>query len=183
MKTQNHAHFKEAQIIKAVIDDRDLTEEEEKHLFECPTCKRKVVQFKDELQEFGQKAREAVPPFSQPVKLPPEKASITTHNTGWLPFFGAAAMVSLVVFFYFMGMTTTPPTQLTTLQNQESLFEDEALMQEISDMVDNPLYEELYDLTGENGVGFEEDFLRFVVPDIQDDFQSEINILGGTKRC
>jgi len=38
--------------------------------------------------------------------------------------------------------------------------------------------EELYELTGENGAGFDEDFLQFVVPDIQDDFQSEIIIQG-----
>jgi hypothetical protein len=29
------------------------------------------------------------------------------------------------------------------------------------------------EITGDNGNGFDEDFLEFVVPDILDDFQSE----------
>ncbi len=36
--------------------------------------------------------------------------------------------------------------------------------------------EDMYEITGDNGTGFDEDFLEFVVPDIQDDFQSELII-------
>ena len=183
MKVQNQAHLQEEQILWAVIDEKELAGDDQQHLLECPVCKRKVEQFRGELQEFGQKAWQAVPPFSRTVRLPSEKPATVSHNAGWLPFFGTAAMAGLLVFFYFMGMETMAPTKLTTLQSQESLLEDESLMQEISDMVDNPLHEELYELTGENGVGFDEDFLEFVVPDIQDDFQSEIIIQGGIKRC
>ena len=82
-----------------------------------------------------------------------------------------------------MGMKTMLSPTLTTLQNQESLLEDESLMREISEMVEYPLPENLYELTGEHGISFEEDFLEFVVPDIQNDFQSEIIIQGGMTRC
>jgi hypothetical protein len=167
MKVQDQKHLPEKQILWAVIDEKELSGEEQQHLAGCPLCRNKVGQFKEELQLFGQKANQAVPPFSKPVKLPDEKPVNVSHNAGWLPFFGAAAMVSFVVFFYFMGMKTMPTTNLATLQNQESLLEDESLMREISEMVEYPL----------------PDFLQFVVPDIQNDFQSEIINQGGVKQC
>ncbi len=72
--------------------------------------------------------------------------------------------------------------QLTALQSYETLLEDEYLMEEIFEMVENPLSDELYRLTGDNG-GFDDDFLQFVVPDIQEDFQSKHFIQGGIKQC
>jgi len=70
----------------------------------------------------------------------------------------------------------------TPLQSPGISLEDEYLMDEISEMVENPLSDELYEITGENG-GFNEDFLQFVVPDIQEDFQSNTIIQGGMKKC
>jgi len=55
-------------------------------------------------------------------------------------------------------------------------------MEEISEMVENPLSESLYEITGNNG-GFDEDFFEFMVPDIQEDFQSKYFIQGGIKQC
>ena len=183
MKVQNSIHLREEQIISAVVDEKELTVEQQQHLVKCQDCKIKVVQFKDELQEFGQKALQAVPPFLKVVKLPSEKPASTTHNNGWLPFVGAAAMASLAVFFYIMGLITMDPSKLTIVQNQEYLLEDESLMREISEMVEYPLSADMYEITGENGVGFDEDFLQFIVPDIEDDFQSELIIHGGIRLC
>jgi hypothetical protein len=203
MKVENHTHLQDEQILWAVIDESDLARHAQEHLRGCPVCKRKVEQFRYELRDFGQKASLAVPPFSRPVRLPREKPAAGSHNVGWLPVFGAAAMAAFVVFFYFMGMETVAPTQFASLQNQESLLEDESLMREIAEIVEVPLpadvyaisgdnetgfYEGLYgiigddgtgfaedmgEINGDNGTGYDEDFLEFVVPDLQDDFQSE----------
>ena len=56
-------------------------------------------------------------------------------------------------------------------------------MQEIADLVEDPLSDEMYEITGEDNAGFEDGFIEFVVPDTQDDFQSELIIQGGIKRC
>ncbi|KPK00422.1 MAG: hypothetical protein AMJ60_01465 [Desulfobacterales bacterium SG8_35] len=172
MKAQKYVHLQEEQVLWAIIDEEDLAGDDRKHLRECPDCRRKVERFRDELHEFGQKARQSVPPFSGTVRLPGEKPAPVSHDAGWLSFFGATAMVGLVVFFSVMGMESMAPGNLLTLQNQESLLEDEFLMREISDMVESPLSDDMYEISGENGIGFDDDFLQFVVPDIQDDFQS-----------
>lgn len=184
MKTDENGHLQDGQIICTVIDEGDLALHNRDHLLVCPLCKGKVEKFSAGLQAFGQKARQSVPPFSHPVKLPPGKQPApVAHNAGWLPFFGAAAMAGMVVFFYFMGLTTKYPAKLATLPSQESLLEDESLMREISEMIEFPLPDNMYEITGDNGIGFEDDFLQFVVPDIEEDSQSELIIQGGVKRC
>ncbi len=157
MKVQNHGHLQEEQVLWAVIDEKELAGDSQQHLLDCPACKKKVEQFRDELELLGQKAHQAVPPFMRAVKLPKEKSATVSHNIGWLPFFGAAAMGACVVFFYFMGIQTMAPTQLTTLQNQEILLEDETLMLEIAEIVEVPLPEGLYAINGENETDFDED--------------------------
>lgn len=183
MNVQNRFHLQEEQILWAVIDEKELVGEDRLHLLECRLCKGKVEQFRNELKEFGQEARQAVPPFSRPVKLPQEEPIRVSHNTGWLPFFGAAAMAGFVVFFYFMTMETMLPTKSASLQSQESLLEDESLMREISEMVEYPLSQDMYEIYGNNGIGFDDDFLQFIVPDTEEDFQSELITRGGIKRC
>ena len=176
MKEQNHEHLRDEEVLWAIIDKKELAVDLQQHLLECQVCNAKVEEFREDLQGFGLKAKQAVPPFSRPVKLPAVKPSSAGHYGGWLPFFGAAAMAGLVVFLYFMGMKTLTPVQFTTLQSQEALLEDEALMREISEIVEYPLSKDIYEITGENGTGYDEDFLDFVVPDMQDDFQSDFFI-------
>jgi hypothetical protein len=178
MKAHNHVHLQEEKILWAVIDEKELGGEEQQHLRECQHCRGKVEQIQADLQDFGQKARQAVPPFSRPVTLPVEKSAAASHGPGWLPFFAAAAMAGFVVFFYFMGMKPMepPPAGLVTVQSQESLLEDETLMRQISELVEDPLYEDMYEITGENGTDIDEEFLQFIMPYIQDDFQSELFI-------
>jgi hypothetical protein len=183
MKGQNCSHLQEEQILWAVIDGQELAVAEQQHLRECPLCKRRVAQIQDELQEFGQKARQAVPPFSQPVTVPEKKTAVSSHNTGWLPFFAAAAMAGFVVFFYIMGMETLTPVQLTPLQSQDSVLDDETLMRQIAELVEDPLSEDMYEVSGEDGTDFDEEFLQFLVPDIQDDFLSELIMQGGINQC
>ncbi|MFC1843992.1 hypothetical protein ACFLZ5_04305, partial [Thermodesulfobacteriota bacterium] len=103
------------------------------------------------------------------------------HKSSWLPTFGAAAMAGLVLFFYFLGMESMSPG-LTPYQSTELLLEDEYLMEEISEMVENPLSETLYEITGDTG-GFDEDFFQFMIPDIQEDLQSKYFNQGGIKQC
>lgn len=182
MMEQDQIHLQQEQILWAVIDERELGQDVYQHLQKCPVCKAKIEQYNAELLEFGRKALEAVPPSRRTVRLPCKRPAAISHDAGWLSFFGAAAMAGFVVFFYIMGIySTMPPGQLITTQSE--MLEDESLMQEISEMVENPLFNDMYEITGENGTGFDDDFLQFVVPDTLDDFQSEIYKQGGVWRC
>jgi hypothetical protein len=177
MKEQIDKHLREEQIIWAVIDKQELAGDLQQHLLECDLCKGKVARFSNELDEFGQKAKQSVPPLSRQIRLPAAAPKRIRHNDGWLPIFGAVAMAGLVVFFYFMGMKTIPPVPVSPVQSQESLLEDESLMREISELVEYPLTDDIYEVTGKNGTDYDDDdFLDFDVPEMQDDFPFEQTI-------
>ena len=182
MKSQNQAHLREEQIIWAVIDEKELAGEDRQHLLECQLCNNKVASFREELQGLGEKAMVSVPPLTKNIILPSGESTPESYRSRWLPSFGAAAMAGLVLFFYFLGMESTMSPRFIALQSPDIPMEDEYLMEEISEMVENPLSDALYLITGDNG-GFDEDFLEFVVPDIQEDYQSSYFIEGGIKQC
>ena len=181
MKSQNQAHLNEEQIILAVVDEKELTGEHLQHILECQLCNKKISQFQDELHGLGENARLSVPPLTKNITLPKEEESSVSYKSRWLPSFGAAAMAGLVLFLYFLSIESTPQ-RFIALQSPEAMLEDEYLMEEIFEMVENPLSDVLYDISGENG-GFDDEFLQFVVPDVQEDFQSQHFIQGGIKQC
>jgi len=180
MKSDNKIHLDEELITRAIIDEQDLGETERQHLMTCGICNKKVMQIKDELQVLGENALLAVEPSKKNIVLPREKPA-AANKSSWLPTFGVAAMAGLVLFFYFLGMESMSP-RLTTYQSADALVEDEYLMQEISEMVENPLPETLYEITGDAEV-IDDDFFQFMVPDIQEDLQSEYLIQGGIMLC
>jgi len=170
MKKLKDGHLLEEQIIRAVVDEKELSEEGQNHLVECRQCLRRVEQFKARMQEFGARAELFVPPLTKTMRLPQAEPLKTKYGSRWIPFAGAVAMAGIVLFFYFLGMDAMSP-QMATVQSTEKLLEDEYLMREISDMVENPLPDDLYEITGD-AAGFDDEFLQFVVPDFQEDFQS-----------
>ena len=182
MKAREEQHLQRIQIQQAVIDENDLGASARQHLQQCPVCRKAVAQFLQEMQKFGEQAVQAVPPISRPVRLPAARVARAGYTGGWLPFFGATAMAGFVVFFYFMGLQTGPVVGPGPLPGQEGLLEDETLMREISEMVEDPLSEDLYEIYGKSGNGFDDDFLHFVVPDTEEDYQSELTIQGVKKR-
>ena len=181
MKPQNQAHLQEEQIIRAVIDEQELDGADRQHILKCRVCREKIAWFKDKLEELGENAVLAVPPLKKNITLPSEELTPASNKSGWLPTFGVAAMACLALFFYFLGMESMEPG-LTPYQGAELLLEDEYLMEEIFEMVENPLSDTLYEITGDSE-GFDEDFLQFIVPDIQEDSQSKYFIQGGIKQC
>ena len=176
MKEQNSSHLREEHIIRAIVDEKDLDGTHRQHLLDCPDCSTKVARFRDELREFGDNAGRYAPPLTRKIKLPEAKPARRSRNVGRLPFFGAAAAAGLVVFFYLMGMQTGTQPRLTNLQSLENQPENGYMMLEVSEIIDDPLYEDLYEITGENGIGFDEEFMQFVVPGSEDDSQSEFFI-------
>jgi hypothetical protein len=55
------SHLNEDDIIRAVIDQRDLTEEIKGHLLKCPLCQKKKLIIEQELKYLGRMAREFTP--------------------------------------------------------------------------------------------------------------------------
>jgi hypothetical protein len=50
MRNSHDEHLQDAQVIWAVVDEKELSEEGHLHLMECRLCQGRVEQFKAELQ-------------------------------------------------------------------------------------------------------------------------------------
>lgn len=170
MRNSHDGHLREAQVIWAVVDEKELPEEDHQHFMECRFCQGKVEQFMAELQVFGKRAELSVPPMTKKLRMPAAEPATAKFRTKWMAFAGTAVMAGLVLFFYFIGMDARSP-QLTMVPGPGNQFEDEYLMQEISEMVEFPLPEDLYEITGD-AADFDDDFLQFVIPDLEEDFQT-----------
>jgi hypothetical protein len=181
MSTEVDKHLNEDQQLMAVVDERDLSGEKLHHLKECSACMAKVEQFRAGLSAFGDTAMSAVEPMTRTIELPEAEPAPVSPRLSWLPSFGAAVMAGLVLFVYFLAIEMTAPGS-PAFQSPEELLAEEYLMDDIFQMVENPLPDELYDITGMNG-GFDDEFLEFVVPVVDDDYQSQNIIWGGVKQC
>jgi len=175
MKLPVQFHLDEEQINRAVIDEMDLAEQYRLHLAQCEICRKQVEQVKNELYLFGEHVRSSVPPMKKTVYLPAEAPVPAGHGSVWLPSFAVAVMTCLILFVYFLGVENKP-LQMTAVQSPEVqplelTIEDEALMDQIFQMVEYPLPDDVYGIIGDDGGDFDE-FLEFVVPDDQDNFQS-----------
>lgn len=181
MKLPEQQHLNEDQILWAVIDEGELPEEVRDHLMECQVCNERISNIRDELHGFGENAVLSVPALTKKITLPHDESGQLSKGASWLPSFGVAVMAGLVLFFYFLGMESMNPGR-TPLLNTATVFEDEYLMEEIFEIVENPLFGSGFEINGENS-GFNDEFLEFIVPDIQEDYQSQYLIQGGLKQC
>ena len=170
MNKQRDTHLQDEQLVLAIVDEKELADEVKDHLQECKVCQEKVAHFAGGLELLGQRAELSVPPLARNMRLPQEAKPAARFRLGWVSFAGGAALAGLLLFFYFIGMNARTP-DLAMVQDQDNLFEDENFMQEISDIVDSPFPEDIYEITGD-AVDSEDDFLQFVVPDPQEELQS-----------
>ena len=175
MKERNKFHLDDEQISRAVVDETDLDNDWRRHLAECQICREQVDRLRSDLLLLGEYAGTTVPPMTKHVFLPVEEPAKGGRGFSWLPSFAAAVMAGVVLFVYFLGIETTlrkmPEVTGPDVWNIEFTLEDEDLMDEIFQMVEYPMPEEMYEITGDSSADFDE-FMQFVIPDEQDEFQS-----------
>jgi hypothetical protein len=177
-------HLNDDQIVTAVVEVSDLPESAQKHLASCHQCRLAVEKFGTELSNIGELARHFSPMSKQRIKLPVEKSTKPILGSWkWQMSFGAAFSAILVVaMLWWSGMTPSlingGPKSLSG-----ELWEDEALMTEISSLTENALPQLYLDITGETDPEDEDDFMNFIDPLNEDISLSENKWRKGVNQC
>jgi len=183
MKTNSEKHLDEDQLLKALVDQQGLSQEFRMHLDHCRLCKGELENLRETLEIFGRKADEHVPAATRKVHLE-DRGHKTTG--AWklfsLPSYGAAAVIT-VALLIFLWPRPDYLSETNQFASQGDFVEDEMLMQEIGELIENPLPKDFNDITSDMTIGFDDDFLEFVVPDFTDDVQSYNYYKGGIKKC
>ncbi len=151
-------HLNEDQFIRAVADEKDLSETERSHLSECPLCRAKILEFEELLNNFTAMAKAFAP-------LPRKKIEIN-EPAGFLrylrlqPLFAAGLLLMLLIGFWQIGIH-----QEENLAIIREMEKDEALMSEVIELEESPVPENLYpEIFAEPCGYFNDEFLEFVAP-------------------
>ena len=182
MKTNFNKHLEEGQLLRAIAGQEDLSKDVYDHLKDCRYCKGQIANLQETFEILGNQAQANVPASMKKVHLPVEGSGLwgTSFNL-WRPAYGSLAFIAIALLV-FLWPRPEYVAEVKQFSSQLDLVEDELLMQEISDLVENAMPEEFYEITGDLQDEFD-DFLQFVIPDYIDDPQSYNINNGGIRKC
>ncbi len=170
MNSEKSLHLDEDQLIRALVDETDLDQVLQEHLSQCPQCSAGKRQIEKDIERLGQMAERFSPDPGQKVKLPAEKPRKSIWWSWQLrTAFGVAAAAVFVIFFIGMPPLFDPiPGERSRMYTQEML-EDEEFMKEVSMLAENALPAVYLDMAGESDPEFNEEFMQFLIPAIEED--------------
>jgi hypothetical protein len=179
MNKSKGSHLNEAQIYKAIIDESELLPSENEHLSVCSECRAELESFKKELKLLGQAAERFVPL--------PKNRMVLHEKAGKNSLFGRrtsfAAAITILFFVITMHSDSTKLlfSNKTDLANSE-LYSEDILMTEVNNLVENSLPAKYLFISGEEDTDYDEDFIDFVIPSVDDELLS-VAVKGGNVSC
>ncbi len=170
MTDEKEWHVNEDDLLRAIVDKRDLPESLRDHLSACPLCFAEKERAQQNLVRLGQMAEHFSPFPRRRVRL---SASLERPSRWWTWRGALAAMATaaLVLVVYGSIEWRTRPEERLAAITQE-MQEDERLMTEVSLLSENALPGLWLDISGESDPGLDEEFIEFVVPSAEGDVVS-----------
>ena len=168
MTHEKSLHLTEKEIIQAVIDETDLTESTREHLYKCHICRNEKEGLGNQLSRLGNTAERLSPLPRKSFKLPRKDVFKIPRVWRWQwQNLLAAGMAAAMIFAVILWKTPFPIPHKDREEERVSEFvQDEQLMADISSLVENPLPEIYLDLSGESISDVSEEFINFVIPDV-----------------
>lgn len=163
-------HLAEDIIIKAVIDENDLSRKDLEHLAQCEICMSKKRELEDTLSGFTLLANDLAPEPVRPFSLEEEKKSV-----GWTaPVFATAVILMVIVAGLFFGIPgSKSPVKEKAYTVAELMVEMETNQRLVADVMalEENIMPEIYSVLAGNTVSDQYDeFIDFVFP-----LEEEIN--------
>lgn len=163
-------HLNENQIILAMVEEADLPLSLREHLSICAECQASKERFEQELARLGRMAELLVPDPEKRVSLPPERPrSAIGWFRNWRSCLGVAAATALVIIaIWWFGLARITPERGVDMLAQEK-WEADPLMTEIGTLVENALPQVYLDISVESDSVFDEEFMQFFIPPVNND--------------
>lgn len=176
----NESHLGEDDMLRAVIDDNDLTTLQQQHLAECSRCRSQRERLENELTRLGQMAERYTPEPLKRITLAHDKVRSPFSIRGLV--FSAAAVAAVIIVVW--------ATLLIRNQQQgpvgnlaQNMVEAERLMTEINGLVENALPPVYLDIVGDTNLKMDEDFIDFLVPINEDAARISVLAKKGSILC
>ena len=157
----NEPHLAEDDMLKAVIDDTDLSMLQQQHLAECSRCQSHRERLENELTHLGQLAERYAPQPLRRISVADDKARSPLLTRRFTVSAAAVAAVIIVVWATFLIRSQ----QQGGIGNlAQDMVEAERLMTEVNVLVENALPQVYLDIVGETNLNMDEDFIDFLIP-------------------
>ncbi len=179
MNKSNDSHLNKEQIYKAMIDESELLSSEREHLSGCSECRAELEDFEKDLKLLGQTAERFVPLPKNRMVLH-EKAG-KNSLFGWRTSFAAAITILFFVITMHSDSMKLLLSNKTDVANSE-LYSEDILMTEVNNLVENSLPAKHLFISREEDTDYDEDFIDFVVPSVDDELLS-VAVKGGNVSC
>ena len=178
----NESHLGENAILRAIIDDTDLSKRQRQHLLECSQCRAQKQQLENELDRLGQLAEQYAPETQRRVRVPEQKVRTPFFSRGFA--FSAAAAAALVIVVWAAIWVRSPQQEQGRIGNlAQNMVEAERLMTEIDVLVENALPRVYLDIVGETNLNQDQDFFDFLIPTNDDATQISVFVKKGSTLC
>lgn len=184
MSFKEENHLDEDQLIRAIVDETDLSPSVRDHLSSCLLCRAGMEQIEQDLTDLGKVAERLAPATHRKISLPVEKPSrIYRWLHDWRISSGAIAAVAVVIVMIWLSIPKTIIIEDTFDIMTEISWEDDDFMTEISALAENALPQVYLDITGESYSSLDDEFIEFVVPSAETDSLSYDQERKGVKSC
>jgi hypothetical protein len=154
-------HLGEDDMLRAVIDDTDLSALQRQHLAECTRCRSHRQSLESELTHLGQLAERYAPEPLRRITVAQDKVRLPFSIRG---FAFSAATVAAVIIVVWAAFLIRNQQQGPVGNLAQNMVEAERLMTEINVLVENALPQVYLDIVGDTNLKMDEDFIDFLIP-------------------
>ena len=155
------------ELLKAVIDPRDLKAQQKMHLENCRICRSAVENTGARIERLGATARRLAPAPARVFRLPQTGPHPKPRRAPWMLAFAALALLLVVLAPRIYRLDSGNRVPAPESGEVRTAASDRNLMQEINALVENALPVHYQSLVSAVSAGYEDsDPLDFIVPDI-----------------
>jgi hypothetical protein len=158
-------HLTDDALIRAAIDRADLTAADRDHLDRCSRCAETLAGLTGDLDRVGTLAREAAPSPARPIRLPAQAPALPRRLI-WAPA-AAALLIALILAGQLVLDRFPGPVPDPTAELRAEMAADGAFLREVRTLETAGLPDPFGEIAEPSGY-FGDDFLDFVVPEIND---------------
>jgi len=170
-------HLAESQILQAIVDLSDLSDDQRAHLEACPVCMAEKDRLDRMLSQLGNMAQASAPAVINRPVLPDRRPGFLLE---WFftirPLAQIAVPVLLVLIVVTAVLVLRPGQDRHMAFVEVQMIDPEQLMSDIDRLIENPLPQELQTMISITEIDPDEDFMEYIVPTTENDPLS--NILG-----
>ena len=184
MTTTSNRHLAETQILKAIVDLSDLSDDQQAHLEACSECLAEKNRLDRMLLQVGNMAKASAPAVMRRPVLPDRPPGFLQK---W--FFEVGPLVRIAVPALLVLMVVTAALVLKPDQDrhmafvEEQMIDPEQLLSDIDRLIENPLPQELQTMISIAEIDPDEDFMEYIVPTTENDPLSNIPGKKGENIC